>query len=291
MKILIAGCGYVGTALGQRLALSGAAVWGLRRDAQALADLSSKGIQPINADLLDVGALRNLPSVDAVILCQGLSRSTDTYLKTYEEASANLVQVLKKTGVGKILMISSTGVYSTHDGSWVDESTDPAAAGYCSREAQEQAGCLLRTEKIILSAQPHSMVLRLAGIYGPGRNRIQALKEGRVRPSASETYSNRIHREDIVSAILLLLEKGKPGQIYLGADNYPSTQKEFYTWLCDKLSLKMSILEEPFAINGRKAVSNKRCSNEKIKKLGLVFKYPDFKTGYQELLQSPELLW
>ena len=276
MKILIAGCGYIGTALGERLVQSGAEVWGLRRNEEALKKISELGIQPLKADLLDPGTLRDLPVVDAVVLCQGLSRESDSYQTTYERGTANLMEALKPSLAKRIILISSTSVYSTNDGSWVDEKID-------TKGADENARCLLAAEKTVLSGGIPSIVLRLAGIYGPGRNRIQALKTGRMKPELSEIYTNRIHRDDIISAILLLMQKGSAGEIYIGADDLPVTQKEFYTWIFNHMNLNIPD-PAPASPENHRHVSNKRCSNHKIKTLGFVLKYPTFREGYAELI-------
>ncbi len=285
IKILIAGCGYVGAALGVDLLKSGAEVWGLRRDAAALEKLKSLGIKPLPADLLDPKSLANLPPVDFVVMCQALSRKTDSYQKTYCEGTRHLLSALKNEKPKKLVLISSTSVYSVHDGSWVDESTDPGLAGYLTKEAGDNAKCLLEAEKAVLVSGIPSVVFRLGGIYGPGRNRIKPLKEGRITPSFSEIYTNRIHVDDVVRGIELLMENGKSGEIYLGVDDEPCTQKEFYGWLCDKLSLKPA--RDKTAVDTVIVrASNKRCSNAKLKALGMKFKYPTFREGYEFILTS-----
>ena len=280
MRVLIAGCGYVGTALGERLV--GAEVWGLRRDSEALRELAPKGIKPISADLLNLGSVK-FPDVDFIIFCQAVSRDSDDYLRTYVQATRNLLEVYQAKPVKKIIFISSTSVYSTQDGSWVDEGTVPGVMTYESEEAEKNARALLEGERTVLSSGIPAVVFRLAGIYGPGRNRVRALKEGKMKPSFSEMHTNRIHREDIVSGIILLMEKGRAGEIYVGADDEPSTQKEFYSWMYEKLNLTKP--DSPAAAQGRPVhVSNRRCSNEKLKKLGLKLKYPTFREGYADLL-------
>ena len=285
MKILIVGCGYIGTALGEKFISLGSQVWGLRRDEGALKAIAAKGISPVQADLLLPETLKSLPGADVVVLCQGLSRKTDNYGDTYERGTVNLISALQGMKPKKIISISSTSVYSTHDGSWVDEATDPAAMGYESKESEQNAASLLAAEKAVLTSGTPSNVFRLAGIYGPGRNRMRLLREGRMAPSFSEIYTNRIHRDDIFSGIMLLMEKGKPGEIYIGADDYPSTQKEFYSWIYGQLNLKIPE-NIPSETEKRMHVSNRRCSNKKIKTLGLVLKYPSFKEGYAELIHE-----
>ena len=301
MKVLIAGCGYVGTLLGQELAKSGHEVWGLRRDFMALRELEKTGIRPIQANLLSSESLTKLPSVDYVVMCQAPSKKNDDYNATYYEGTKNLLAALPPAGGGsppdsrragvsggkgacrKLLFISSTSVYSTQDGSWVDESTDPLTGKHGDREATENAKTLLNAEAFVLSGPHPSMVLRLSGIYGEGRNRVKSILEGRIKPALSDMYMNRIHVTDIVRAIRLLLEKGSPGEIYLGSDDSPCTQKEFYSWVFERLSMAV-----PSASDGEAShfhgQSNKRVSNKKIKEIGLKLRYPSFKEGYAPLI-------
>ena len=285
MKLLIAGCGYVGTALGEELAKSGHEVWGLRRDLPALRRLEGAGIQPIQADLLDTESLKKIPAVEYVILCQAPSRKNDDYFSTYFQATKNLLQTLPKNSCRKIVLISSTSVYSTRDGSWVDENTDPMVPNHIDREAQENAKVLLDTERLLLSSGNPAVVLRLSGIYGEGRNRVKSILDGRVNPVFSDVYMNRIHVTDIIRAIRILLEKGQPGHIYLGSDDTPCTQKEFYSWVFERLGVPVSVRAKMPAENPH-GQSNKRCSNKKIKELGLKLRYPSFREGYELLIDQ-----
>src|SRR3989338_3414032 len=128
MKVLIAGCGYVGSALGSELVKAGHEVWGLRRDLDASRAFSQHGIKPIIANLLHADELKNLPSVDTLVLCQAPSRKNNEYRTTYFDATKNLldqfrVGARRAVPLRKILLISSTSVYAVAAGAWVDETT------------------------------------------------------------------------------------------------------------------------------------------------------------------------
>jgi nucleoside-diphosphate-sugar epimerase len=282
MKILIAGYGYVGSALARVLMGAGHEVWGIRRNWPL--DIY-RPTHAISADLLNPAALRDLPNVDVIVCCQAPNREQDTYERTYLEATQNVIDELEHSGATKLIFISSTSVYGTSHGEWIDEDTTPEAEGYLSDSAKAHADILLAAEAAVLESDIPSTVLRLGGVYGPGRNRLKPLKEGKFQGSFDETYTNRIHRDDICSAILLLIEKGKPGEVYLGVDDHPCTQKEFYEWLYEKMNLK-----RPAQTAAKTSVlthaTNKRCSNKKIKALGLSFKFPSYREGYAALLRN-----
>lgn len=288
MKLLIVGCGYVGAALGKSLSKEGHEVWGLRRDEAVLQMLPEFGIKPFKADLLKPETLEALPPVDTVLFCQSPSRDSDRYHDTYVTGTKNCVEVLKKKNfpVKKVIFISSTSVYSAHDGSWVDEAANPKSSSYANEELAGNAECLLEAEQAVLLSGFPANVLRLAGIYGSQRNRIKAIREGSWVPPLTDVHTNRIHIEDVVAGIRLLIEKGTAGEIYLGVDDEPCMQREFYTWLYGKLGTA------PPTEGGKKPArsplamhqSNKRCSNKKIKVLGLKLKYPTFREGYSSFL-------
>lgn len=262
---MIAGYGYLGGALGKSLVSKGNEVWGL-----------SRTIGAIQADLTKPDTLLDLPAVDHAVLCQAPSKS-DNYYDTYVAGTRNLIRALAGKLSGKLIFISSTRVYGRSQGeggAWIDESVEP-------RPDDEDGRSLLEAEQIVREAS--GIVFRLGGIYGPGRNRIRQIRSGELLPEFSETYVNRIHVEDVVRGIELLLNKGRPGEVYLGVDDQPTTQNEFYTWLFERLSLQRS----PY---GSKATahshgpSNKRCSNGKVKKLGLQLKYQTYQEGYSTLI-------
>ncbi len=274
MKVLIAGCGYVGRAVGGYFAAKGDEVWGLSRSPQGLEGL---GIQPISADLLKAETLNALPAADLAVLSQAPSRASDDYHKTYVEGARNLTKALAGKVPRKLILISSTRVYGQSHGEalWVDESTEP-------EPGDENAKSLLEAESIVLKSRIPSVVFRLGGIYGIGRNRLRQIRSGEAKPEFADVYVNRIHADDIVRGIDILAQKGKPGEIYLGVDDHPSTQREFYTWVYDRLSIKKPALSAS-GLDKKHGVSNKRCSNKKIKALGMSFVYPSFRDGYKAL--------
>lgn len=290
MNVLIAGCGYLGRALGAELTARGSHAWGLCRTDASLEKIRSAGFEPVRADLNDPSTLNQLPSVDAVVACQAPGRG-ESYTTAYLEATGNLLRAV--SGMSRLtrtpnrtlnfLFISSTSVYGPREGGWVDADTpiDPA-------RLDEDAKMLFQTEQRVLSSGTGGGVLRLSGIYGPGRSRADSLRSGRMQATPSQAYTNRIHRDDAVAAILRLLESGKPGQIYLATDDAPATQTEFYGWLCPKLGIDFSSAtgQPPASVShgGNPLAASKRCSNAKLKQLGWVPRFPSYKEGYGALL-------
>ena len=252
---------------------AGVPVWALRRSEDALAALQKSGVRTLAADLLQPSTLKNIPPVRTVVYCQAPSRRTDDYQRTYVEGARNLSRALEKSGVTKAVLVSSTGVYAVSDGSIIDESTSTGTP-------TPRSAALLEAERTVLGGPVPAVVLRLAGIYGPGRNALTRASAGRPRP---EGFTNRIHVEDAVSCIGLLAEHGKAGEIYLGSDDEPCTAADFYAWLAPRLPAGHPAVAA-LPVTGPSADKGKRCSNRKIKGLGLELKYPTYREGYSEIL-------
>lgn len=213
-----------------------------------------------------------------MIACQAPSSENDTYESTYLRGTLNLLAALRKSKPKRFVFISSSAVYGVHDGSCVDESTAVTAE---SPGLSENAKKLVETENLVLSAGFKSIVLRLSGIYGPGRNRVKAIQEDKFTPSLTDGYTNRIHVDDAAGMIRHLLEKGVPNQVYIGSDDRPTTPREFYEWIYSEMGRELPKLSE----GGAPLRGSKRLKNDKIKESGYVLKYPTFEEGYSEFFE------
>jgi nucleoside-diphosphate-sugar epimerase len=283
MRVLIVGCGYVGLPLGAELTRQGHEVFGLRRSALAEAEMKSAGITPLHADITQPDSLKKLPrNFDWVVNCSASGGGgADDYRKVYLEGNRNLLAWLANSPLKKFVYTSSTSVYAQNDGSVVTEKspTEPEAP---------TAQVLVETEKLLLAAvterQFPAVILRVAGIYGPGRGHSfkQFLRgEARIEGDGSR-WLNMIHRDDLIGVIITALERGAPGEIFNAADNAPSSQLEFFTWLAAKLNqpLPPKIVADA-EVWRKRGVTNKRVSNTKLHaELKYEFQFPDFRPGY-----------
>jgi len=283
MRVLIVGCGYVGLPLGAELARQGHEVFGLRRSALAEAEMKSAGITPFHADITQPETLENLPrDWDWVVNCSASGGGgADDYRKVYLDGNRNLLAWLAESPPKKFIYTSSTSVYAQNDGAIVTESspTEPEAP---------TAQVLVETEKLLRTAvaerQFPAVILRVAGIYGPGRGHSfkQFLRgEARIEGDGAR-WLNMIHRTDLIGVIVAALERGTPGEIYNAADNAPASQLEFFIWLAAELQQPLPPKVAADAEVWRKrGVTNKRVSNAKLRaELKYEFKFPDFRAGY-----------
>jgi len=273
-RVLVAGCGYVGRALGVRLAAEGAEVWGLRRSATAAAPEGE--IRPIAADLTDPATLRGLPGdLDAVVYAASAGGSTpEAYEAAYLRGLENLLAVVTPR---RLIFVSSTAVYGDRQGAWTDEES-PCEPDHFS------GLILLEAEKLALGSPMPAVALRLGGIYGPGRERlIREVAEGRAARAAEPMFTNRIHRDDAAGAIAHLLGLERPEPVYLGVDSEPADLGTIYAWIANRLGLPEPATTATSG-EGRLARGSKRCSNARLVASGYSFRYPTFREGYGELL-------
>ena len=290
MRALIVGCGYVGLPLGAELARQGHEVFGLRRSALAEAEMKSAGITPLHADVTQPDSLQNLPrDFDWVVNCTASGGGgTDDYRKVYLEGNRNLIAWLAESPPKKFVYTSRSSVYAQNDGSVVTENspTEPDAP---------TAQVLVETEKLLLDAangsrgfSPHqkfpAVILRVAGIYGPARGHsFKQFLRGEARIEGDGVrWLNMIHRDDLIGVIIAALERGAPGEIYNAADDAPSSQLEFFTWLATELKQPLPPKVAADAEVWRKrGVTNKRVSNAKLRaELKYELRFPDFRAGY-----------
>jgi nucleoside-diphosphate-sugar epimerase len=279
--ILIAGCGYVGIALGVRLAAEGHAVWGLRRSAEGL----PPSIRPVTGDLTAPETLRHLPPGFDVIFYTAAPNGADdaAYRAIYVGGLRHLLEALEcqRQSPRRVFFTSSTAVYAQSAGEWVDE-TSPA-------EPQHFTGNrLLEGEHLLWHGPFPATVLRLGGIYGPGRTRlIEHVRRGlAVCRDGPPVYTNRIHRDDCVGALRHLMLLPQPDPLYLGVDHEPADQCTMLRWLAAQLGTSPPRLEAAPASDTRRHRTNKRCCNAKLVASGYVFRYPTFRDGYAALLAA-----
>ncbi len=281
MRVLIAGCGDLGTALGLELAAAGDEVIGLRRHPEGL----PAAISPFAADLADPRTLEPLPEVDAVVYAAAADSSTDeAYRRAYVDGLRHLLaaRALQEHPPQRILFVSSTAVYAQNDGEWIDEGSPAEAADFRGLRLREGEDLL----RAATPAATATIVLRLSGIYGPGRTRlIDLVRSGRATyPPGPPRYANRIHRDDAAEALAHLLRLPAPAPLYLGTDDAPADLAEVLTFLAVELGAPLPQLAEAPSPGGVERAS-KRCSNARLKTTAYSFRYPTYREGYGDLLR------
>jgi nucleoside-diphosphate-sugar epimerase len=242
-----------------------------------------EGVHPLLGDVTRPDGLGAFPSVDVVVyIISAGGRDEAAYQAAYVDGLRNTLEAIKRQErpLQRFLLVSSTSVYGASAGEWIDEETPADAAHY--------TGATIRRGEILLeeSGLPFT-ILRLAGIYGPGRFfLIKQVASGQARCAEGEArYSNRIHREDCVGLLHHLIEDPEGEGIYIGVDHDPADICEVQSWMAAQLGLPqpphLPPEEAPPVMRG-----NKRCKNSKVLQRGYTFRYPSYRAGYPAILEE-----
>ncbi|MBU48800.1 MAG: NAD(P)-dependent oxidoreductase [Deltaproteobacteria bacterium] len=278
-RILIVGCGYVGTALAERLSNDGYMVWGAKRHVETLPSF----VQPVQADITQPNSLQTLPDVDVIVYAVSAGGfDEERYRRAYAEGVRNILDVYEQrdTPPRRLFFVSSTSVYAQTDGEWVDEAS-PTQPTHFSGQYVRQG------ETLCLASSIPATVVRLGGIYGPERTRLlNNVRQGKATLHPGKThYTNRIHRADCAGMLHHLIQIETPKDCYLGVDCAPASKREVYGWMAEQMGAPVP-LESDTQSTSRRAQSNKRCRNTRLLDEGYVFSYPTYKEGYTEMINA-----
>lgn len=275
-RILIVGTGDIGGHLAERLYDQGHEVWGLRRSDKPLKD----GISMLQGDVSDRDSLPALPSDLDIVLYSVASPafSKEGYHDYYVKGLKNILKLLKGQSVKRVMFVSSSSVYHQMNGEWVDEASATQPSSFSGKE-------MLEAETALLKSKFAGTVVRFTGIYGPGRTRMinQARHGGQCDPEP-EVWTNRIHRDDCLGVLNLLIDKALSGEaledVYLATDDEPATLYEVLEWMKDRIGE----VDPDHSVGEITRRANRRCRNARIKALGYEFKYTNYREGYDEML-------
>ena len=282
--VVIIGCGDIGTLVARYYRDQDVEVQALVRSGESAQRLAAMGISAIQADLsrpvqLDFDTDNSQLYYFAPPPAEG---EKDTH-------TTHLIEALQTSGKlpSRIVYISTTGVYGDCQGRWVneDEPVKPEA---------DRAKRRLDAEQQLLAWSRHSgvevIILRVAGIYGPGKLPLARLKKGMpVIREQEAPFTNRIHSADLVSIAIAAMQRGKPGEIYHACDGHPGTMTDYFK----QVALKAGLPEPPeiSLSEGNKQLSagmmsymreSRRLSNEKtLRELDIKLQYPTLKEGLE----------
>jgi nucleoside-diphosphate-sugar epimerase len=180
----------------------------------------------------------------------------------------------------RIIYISSTSVYGQEDGSWIDETSPTTTV------RENGLVCLAAEELIRSQSKSPANVIRLSGIYGPGRliARIGQLENREPIRGNPEAWLNLIHVEDACRAVLACEESGRLGETYLVSDDRPVLRREYYARLSELAGAPEPVFQNDSAALG------KRCRNRKARsELKLDLKFTSIEEGLPPLFADEPL--
>ena len=284
-RLFVFGLGYSALALARALQAVGWRIAGTTRSPEKRAELIATGIE---AHLFE----RDRPLEDAASALAGTTHllssippdeAGDPVLEVH---GADLVRCRRLAWAG---YLSTTGVYGDRGGDWVDEATPVAPSMARSRRRVAAEGHWLASGLPV-------HVFRLAGIYGPGRSALDALRAGSARRivKPGQTFG-RIHVDDIVQVLRASIARPNPGAIYNLADDLPAAPDEVVVHAASLLGVP-----PPPAIPFEQAAlspmaqsfyrDHRRVANARIKhELGVVLRYPTYREGLRAILEQETL--
>lgn len=278
---LVVGCGYLGLRVAQLWLAAGDQVFAVTRSPSKAERLASLGIEPIVGDVV-AGPLE-LPVVDTVLFAIGYERASKQPIQQVYAGGLSHVLSSKQLATAKFIYISSTGVYAQNDGGWVNEQSPcrPVRAG---------AVASLAAEELLRSSSRRGMILRMAGLYGPGRiPRSAELLAGKPIDAPAHGWLNLIHVDDAAAIVLAAERKGTPGAVYVIADGAPPTRRQYYEELARLLGAPPPVFAPPPADSpaAERAAADKRVdSSRSLHELGVQLCYPTFRHGLAAIVAS-----
>jgi nucleoside-diphosphate-sugar epimerase len=260
--VVVAGAGDVGGRFAALRVLAGDEVIVLRRREVPAAP----GQRTLRADLASGEGLARLPRrAEALVFCAAPDqRDEAAYRALYLDGLRRLLDACEAP---RVVFVSSTAVYGQDAGEWVDEDTPAEPAGFNGRVAE-----------LALAPHPGGIVLRLSGLYGPGREMM--LRKARAGEPGRPHWTNRLHVDDAASALSHLVGLSAPAACYVGSDDLPAMEHEILAWLRDR-SGQPAVSAAPAAESGR------RVRNARLRASGWAPRFPDYRAGYGALLAAP----
>lgn len=274
---LLIGCGYLGAVMVRML--SGSAVTALTRGTQRHAALRAAGVQCLACDLsapdLDQQLTPALAGFDGVAYV--LAPPSAWLDADPRPALQRLTSVLRTARITRAVLASSTAVYGDAGGQWV-------SAASAVRDCDARSHKLLAIEEAWMSGGLDSYVVRLAGLYGPGRViGRDTVARGEILPGDADEWLNLLHIEDAARALLATAHAAQPLRHALISDAAPLQRGDYYSQLARVLGAPAP----QFGGAGGRRAGSRRCdSSSSWAALGLRPRWPDSRAALPSLLAS-----
>lgn len=281
-KIVIIGCGYIGQRVGKLWQQRGGSVTALARSRETASRLEALGFQVIPGDLDDAASLNGLALESALVYYFApppASAVEDTRMGHFLDALS------ERNKPERIVYISTSGVYGDSGGAWLNEESPVAPANDRSRRRLHAEQNLRRFASNIPII---AVILRVPGIYGPGKLPLDIIKSGRPMLKESRCgFTNRIHADDLARVCVAAGEVPNPSPVYNVSDGRPGTMAEYFKAVAEFAGLPRSpevewkeaqkLLSEGMLSYLRES---RRIDNGKmLRELGVKLLYPDLQSG------------
>ncbi|MEX2173376.1 MAG: NAD-dependent epimerase/dehydratase family protein [Pirellulaceae bacterium] len=299
MAKLIFGCGYLGRRVGRLWLAGGDDVFVVTRSPNRAEQLAAEGFQPLVADITsdtftaDTLAAGESPlslpkSIKTVLFAVGYDRGGSGSIHDVYVGGLGRVLVQLPPAVQRLIYISSTGVFGQAAGDQVDEDS-------ACQPTREGGRACLAAEQLLQSSllADRSIILRLAGIYGPARiPRSKDLLAGRPIDAPAAGWLNLIHVEDAARIVLAAEQQAEPPKLYVVSDGQPVLRDNYYRHLANLLGSPAPRFVEPPADSpaAARAGSDKRVNPWRLySELSPELLYPSYREGLAAIVaeQAP----
>ncbi|MHB8345898.1 MAG: SDR family oxidoreductase [Acidiferrobacterales bacterium] len=281
-RVLIIGCGDIGARVAAHWLARGATVTALARSVLGADRLRALGIDPVLGDLDHPETLAHIDVVNRLLYYFAPPPKVgeiDLRMRALIDALSN------RPKPWKAVYISTTGVYGDNHGAWVTE--DMPANPQTARARRR-----LDAENVLRDWGKRRgvpvVILRVPGIYGPGRFPVETIRSGRPVVNEAECgFSNRIHAEDLALVCIAAAERGRADTIYNASDGNPGNMTDYFNRVADAFGLP-----RPPVVSRAEAArflspemlsyidESRRIDNHRIREeLGIKFRYPSLQAG------------
>jgi nucleoside-diphosphate-sugar epimerase len=296
MTSLIVGCGFLGTRIAKRLIERGDVVYATSMTQQGARRLAPLQVRPLIVDVmspLTLSALRNIGGsepIDAYYLVPPGGRKQHRAPRDVAiDGMNNLLRAIGVLPVRRAVLASTTAVFD-HSGDQTIDADTPADP------QSPRARLLYEGEQQWLAAGEQFHVVRLAGLYGPGRVvGERALRDSAPMVGRPDALINLIHVDDAADLLVAVAQSDAAARIELGCDGHPVERLDYYRYLAKLTGLSEPIVlddEQAQAILGvsaerLKRTASKRCGNEPTcRRTGWSPRYVDYRAGLDHALGS-----
>lgn len=285
MSKLVFGCGYLGERVARRWRDAGEQVIVVTRSTERAAQFGRTGYTPIVADVMRPASLVNLPATDTVLYAVGYDRTAGVSLYDLYVHGVQATLDALPSQIGKLIYVSSTGVYGQSRGESVDEESP------CEPTREGGRACLAAEHAIAAHALgSRAITLRMAGLYGPGR--IPNAQEIRcARPiAAPETgFLNLIHVDDAATVVLAAAERARPPRTFVVSDGHPVERRAYYEELARLLAAQPPRFAAgaPDSPAAARATTDKRVNSARMAaELDPAVQYPSYREGLAAIVAA-----
>jgi nucleoside-diphosphate-sugar epimerase len=284
--VLIIGCGDIGVRTARLVQQAEGRVSGLARSAESAERLRAHAITPVIGNLENPAGLENLPTGGKLVYYLAPPPGGGTL----DSRMRHFCQAVNPVRLPiKVVYMSTSGVYGDCGSRLVTEATpiNPQTS-----RAQRRADAEATLQAWGRSHGVPVVILRVTGIYGPGRLPLARIQQGHpLLLEAESPPTNRIHADDVAEVCIKAAQRAADGDIFNVSDGQTGTMTQYFNAICDLLGLPR--LPQVGMVEARRVMNpmmlsylneTRRMDNSKmLEQLGITLRYPDLAAGLRNI--------